>query len=89
MSYNQTTCHQSKIVTCIDLVLGNKKNLFKLSDNFEIGLSDHHMFISTIMKSENFKGTPQKLYRSYKNFNLDVFNNALKMKFHSIGSNNS
>ena len=42
---NKPTCHQSQIATCIDLILRNSKNLFKLSDNAETDLSDHHMFI--------------------------------------------
>ena len=50
------TCHQSKIATCIDLILGNKKSLFNLCDNFETCLSGHHVLIATIMKSRNFKG---------------------------------
>ena len=29
------------------------------------------------------------MYRSYKNFNLDVFNNTLNMELHSIGNNSS
>ena len=36
------TCHQSKITTCIDLIQTNEKDLCKLSDNCETGLSDHH-----------------------------------------------
>ena len=30
----KSTCHQSEIATCFDIILTNKKNLFKLSDNF-------------------------------------------------------
>ena len=82
------TCHQSKIATCIDLIPANKDNLFKLSDNFETVLADHHMLISTIMKSGNFKRpSKKKLHRSYKN--LDVFNNALNLEIYSIEKNNS
>ena len=36
------TCHQSKITTCIDLIQTNEKDLCKLSDNCETGLSDLH-----------------------------------------------
>ena len=76
---NKPTCHQFKIATCIDLILTNKKNLFKLSGNLETGLSDHHILISTIMKSANFKGPPKKkMYRSYEDSNLNVLNNTLK-----------
>ena len=38
----KSTCQQSKIVTCIGLIVTNKKNLLKLSDSIETGLFDHH-----------------------------------------------
>ena len=58
--------------TCIDLILTNKKNLFKLSNTFETGILDHHKLVSTILKSGSFKGTPKiKIYRSYKKFELE------------------
>ena len=53
-------CHQSKIAICIHLILTDKKNVFKLCNNFETGLSGHHFLISTIMKSGYFKGPPKK-----------------------------
>ena len=41
-----------------------------------------------MIKPGHFKGSPKKnMYRSYKNFNLDVFHNTLKMDLHSIGNN--
>ena len=49
-------CYQSNNPTGIDLILTNKKNLFKLSDTFETSLSDHHKLVSTILKSGGFKG---------------------------------
>ena len=59
------TCYQSNDPTCIDLILTNKKNLFKLSDTLETGLSYHDKLISTILKSGGFKGKPkEKIYRS-------------------------
>ena len=68
---NKPTCHQSKIATCINLTLRNNNNLFKLSNNFETGLSDHHMLISIIMKSRNCEGSAkEKIYRSCKNFEI-------------------
>ena len=39
---NKPTCYRLNNPTCIDLILTNKNNLFKLSDTFETGLSDHH-----------------------------------------------
>ena len=51
---NKPTCFQSNKPTCIDLILTNKKNLFKLSNTFETGISDHHELVSTILKSGSF-----------------------------------
>ena len=55
---NKPTCYQSNDPTCIDLILNNKENLFKLSDTFEASLSDHHKFISTTLKSGGLKKKP-------------------------------
>ena len=61
---SKPTCFQSINPTCIDLILTNKPNLFKLSANFETSLSDHHKLISTIMKSSSVKGSSKKkIYR--------------------------
>ena len=74
---SKPSCFKSINPTCIDLILTNKPNLFKLSANFETGLSDHHKLISTIMKSSSFKGPPKKkIYRSYKNFSIHTFNDT-------------
>ena len=82
---NKPTCFQSNKPTCINLILTNKKNLFKLSNNFENGISDHHKFVSTILKSGSFKGTPKmKMYRSYKKFELENFNRILKDKLENL-----
>ena len=77
----EPTCYQSQNPNCIDHILTNKKNLFKLSKTFETGLSDHHKLISTLMKSGIVKGPPKKkVYRSYKNFNAVHFESDLKPK---------
>ena len=61
---NKPTYCQSNNPTYIDLILTNKKNLFKLSNTFETGLSDHNKLVSTILKSGSFKRTPKiKMYR--------------------------
>ena len=49
------TCHQSKIATCIGLILTKNKNHCELSVNLKISLSNHHMLISTIVKPRNLK----------------------------------
>ena len=84
---NKPTCIQSNTPTRIDLILINKKNLFKLSNTFETGISDHHKLVSTILKSGSFKWTPKiKIYRSYKKFELENFNRILKDKLEKLKS---
>ena len=62
---NMPTCYQSNDPTCIDLILTNKKDLFKLSDTFETGLCDPHKLISTILKSGGLKGKPKEKYTDH------------------------
>ena len=60
-------CFQSNNPNQIDLTLTNQKSMYKFSNIFKTGLSDHHKPISTTSNSGSFKGTPQiKVYRSYK-----------------------
>ena len=81
------TCYQSHTPSCIDLILTNRKHLFQLSNTFETGLSDHHKLICTILKSGGFKGVPiAKIYRCYKTFYVDQFQEILKIKLENIKS---
>ena len=54
----EATCFQSSNPSYIYLILTNQKNMYKLSNTFETGLSDHHKLISTVAKSGSFKGRP-------------------------------
>ena len=75
---NTPTCFQSKKPRCIDLILTNKKSLFKNSKTFEVGISDHHHLVLTSMRSQYIQGNPKiKFYRDYKSFNFESFNNEL------------
>ena len=79
---NMPTCYQSNNPTCIDLILTSKKNLFKLSDTFETGLSDHHKLISTILKSGGFKGRPkEKIYNRIGNLTPKVLKKIWNLEF--------
>ena len=81
------TCYQSNTPSCIDLILTNRKSLFKLSNTFETGLSDHHKLVCTILKSGGFKGAPiEKIYRSYKTFDVSNFKNTLKIELEKVKS---
>ena len=71
------TCFQSSKPTCIDIILANKKELFKRnSKTFEVGISDHHLL--TLIRIQFVKGNPKvKFYRDYKSFNFESFNKDL------------
>ena len=72
------TCFQSKNPSCIDLILTNKKDLFKSSNVLEAGSSDHHSLIITALKRQLAKGNPKtKLFLDYSEFNMDNFNAEL------------
>ena len=78
------TCFQSKNPSCIDLILANKKDLFKNSNVLEVGTSDHHSMIITALKSQLVKGNAKrKLYRDYNEFNMDNFKAELDNKLKS------
>ena len=79
------TCYQFHIPSCTDLTLAERKHLFQLSNTFETGLSDHHKLICTILRSTGFKGVPiEKIYRSYKTFDVDQFQEILKIELEII-----
>ena len=76
---NKPTCFQSANPTCIDLILTNKKSLFKNSNVLEVGISDHHSFITTALRTQLIKGNAKmKMYRDYKTFNIDFFKRDLR-----------
>ena len=58
---NKPTCFQSNTPAYIDLILTDKKNLFKLSDTFETGISDHHKLVSTILRGESRAAATSKM----------------------------
>ena len=74
------TCFKGK-GTCIDLILTNRKHCFKHSSTFEIGLSDHHHLVYSMLKTR-FKREESKhfIYRAYKNFNDMNFRKDLENK---------
>ena len=83
----EPTCFQSNNPSQNDIILINQKSMYKFSNTFEAGLSDHHKLISTISKSGSFKGTPQiKVYRSYKSFTMDNFKSILNQKLNNLSS---
>ena len=78
------TCFQSKNPSCFDLILTNKKDLFKNSNVLEVGISDHHSLIITALKSQLVKENAKtKLYCDYSEFDMDNFKAELDDKLKS------
>ena len=81
------TCYQSNTPSCVDLILTKRQILFKLSNTFETGLSDYHKLYCTILKSGGFKGASiEKIYISYKRFDVSNFKNTLKFELEKVKS---
>ena len=81
------SCYQFHTPSCIDLILTNGKHLFQLSNTFETGVPNHLELICTILNSRGFKGAPiEKIYRSYKTFDVDQFQKILEIKPENIKS---
>ena len=77
-------CFQSKDPSCIGLILKTKKDLFKIVNSLDAGISDHQIFIITALKSQLVYGNSKiKLYRDYSEFNMDNFKAELDDKLKS------
>ena len=78
---NEPTCFKSATSSCIDLTLINKKSLFMRSETFGNGLSDFHKVTTTMLRKIIPKGNPKSiLYRDYKSFDRNKFNEELNSK---------
>ena len=74
--------------SCIDLILTNRKHCFQGTSSFETGLSDHHHLIYSILKSTFEKEEPkQVIYRNYKHFQWQHFENNLKSSLNNCNGN--
>ena len=56
----KTTCSKSEDGTLIDLMLANRPRIFLKSQNFELGLSDCHKLVVSILRA-SFKTLPWKI----------------------------
>ena len=78
------TCFKSVKGRCIDLMLTNNKYSFFGSQTFEIGFSDFHHLIYTILKTTYVKLPPKKInFRDDKkfsepNFRIDLARNQIQ-----------
>ena len=72
--------------SCIDLIIANRKAYFKKACILlESGISDFHKLTTVSLKSQILKAPPnRKLYRDYKAFDENSFNNDLKTKLDSV-----
>ena len=63
------TCYKSLEGSCIDLIITSRPSLHQFSQVFEIGMSDHHSMIYTMLKS-TYTRLELKILRnrSYKDF---------------------
>ena len=75
----EPTCFKRTSPTTIVLFLTNRKGCFMKSSTNEAGISDHHKLINTFLKSTYAKQKPKFVYyRSFKNFNKELFKKNLK-----------
>ena len=74
--------------SCIDLIVTNRKFLFKNYTSFETGLSDHHHLIYSMLETAFYTEEPKTLiYRDYKTFSLEKFSSELFLKLESQENN--
>ena len=79
------TCFQSINPTCIDLILTNQEDLFSNSNTCEVGISDHHHLVSTMLNKKISKGSTKTLfYRDYKKFEENKFARDLTHELQNI-----
>ena len=55
-------CFQSINLTCIDLILTNQEDLFSNSNTCEVGISNHHHLVSTMLNKKISKGSTKTLF---------------------------
>ena len=69
------TCFKSiENPSCVDLIITDKPGSFQHTNVFEIGISDHHKLVTTVMKEKFTKALPKYAhYPNYKKFNEQDF----------------
>ena len=76
--------------SCIDLFLINRRKYFQNTSTVEIGISDFHKLVETVLKMFYKK---QKLkiiqYRNYKTFNEQIFRTELDKELAKIDLSNA
>ena len=74
----ESTCFKSQNGTLLDLILTNRPRSFMKSEAFELGLSDCHKLVCSILRA-SFKKLPPKIitYRDQKDV-MNHIKNCLK-----------
>ena len=68
------TGFQSTNASCIDFVLTNKKEFLEHFNVLQVGISDHHSFIVTALRSQLVKGNEKTMsYWHYNSFDIKLF----------------
>ena len=81
---NEPTCLKGS-PSCVDLIITNRKPNFKNTFVTVTGISDFHKPTTVSLKSQMLRALPQKkIYRNYKTFDENRFNEDLKSKLDSI-----
>ena len=81
------TCFQSINPTCIDLILTNQEDLFSSSSTCEVGISDHHHLVSTMVNKKISKGSIKTLfYRDFTKFEENKLARDLTHELQNIKS---
>ena len=87
----EPTCFKNPdTLSCVDLFLTNLPRSFQNTLTIETGISDFHKMFITVMKVF-YKKQKQKIiqYRSYKNFDNQVFQRELNSELLKIDLNNA
>ena len=75
------TCFKGLLPSTIDPLLTNHMQSFMKSYVYEIGISDHHKMIISVLRKTFAKCKPKTVfYYCYKNFDQDSFNEKLKSR---------
>ena len=73
--------------SCVNLFLTNCSRSFQYTKAISTGCSDFHKMVVTVLKTAFEKAKPKEIvYRSYKNFNKNVFREQLLCKLENCDS---
>ena len=81
---SESTCFKSINPTYIGNFLTIKKTCFMTTVTFEMGVSDHHKLIGTMLRSTFAEGKPKIFYLCYRNFDNEKFDEELKKHLPSV-----